>query len=353
MDSTLSKALASDDEPSGGGFGPGWDALFDGGYLFIPSPPGDGGTVAEAVAVLEQAGRHAIRGPVAENGMLAGWALEESRLPIPMTPMTFAPAPNVELVDNTLTGEVRRVPWASKVERIVILVESPAGLCVASVDPRDAAVVPGANLAREDRDTVTFDRTAAIVGSLPTDITADDVQLRAALTRAALMTGAAARAVEMTIQYTGDRAQFGRSISKFQAVQAHLVKAAQHVRAAQVATRSAALAMTSAPANCFIEVAAAKIVASNAAGVIAAATHQATGAMGMTKDYRLGHLTLRLWSWRDEYGSESWWSRRLGHEVIDAGADKMWPIISGAPETSRLAVPPSTERAVLEQRTGL
>jgi acyl-CoA dehydrogenase len=49
----------------------------------------------------------------------------------------------------------------------------------------------------------------------------------------------------------------------------------------------------------------------------------------MTKEYELGHLTLRLWSWRDEYGSETSWSRRLGEQVVAAGPDALWPLIAG------------------------
>jgi acyl-CoA dehydrogenase len=70
------------------------------------------------------------------------------------------------------------------------------------------------------------------------------------------------------------------------------------------------------------------VVAGQAATVAAAASHQAHGAMGMTREYELGQLTRRLWSWRDEYGSERYWSRTLGRQLIDAGADGLWPAIA-------------------------
>lgn len=319
---TVSPVLAKAGELPGGCFGPGWDVLFDGGYLFAPSDPGEGGTLAEALAVLEEAGRHAVRGPVAEHGILAGWLLDRSGLPTPAGPLTYAPAPDVRHEGGRLAGTVRRVPWAQDVDRIVLFLE---GSLAASLDPRDAKIVAGNNLAGERRDTVVLDGAPALIA----EVTADDLYARAALTRAALMIGAAARAVELTLRYTRERVQFGQPIGRFQAVQAHLVRAAEQVRAAQVATRSAALAMTFTPVSCFAEAAAAKIVSSQAAGLVAAATHQATGAIGMTKEYELGHLTLRLWSWRDEYGAESWWSRRLGEQVVAAGADVTWPLIAG------------------------
>lgn len=329
VSSLLAKGGTRDGEVSDTDFGPEWDALFEGGYLFVPSDRHDSGSLAEALAVVEEAGRHAVRGPVAENGILAGWLLDQSNLPVPVEPLTYAPAPRVRMDRGRLTGTVHRVPWAQDVDRIVLLLELPDGPVVASLDPHEATIVAGRNLAGERRDTVVLDGAAALIRELPLPATAEELHARAALTRAALMTGAAARAVELTLQYTKERVQFGRPVIRFQPVQAHLVRAAQHVRAAQVATRSAALAMTFSPDGRSTEAAAAKIVSSHAAGLIAAATHQATGAIGMTKEYELGHLTLRLWSWRDECGSEIFWSRRLGESVLAAGADAIWPLIAG------------------------
>ena len=83
-----------------------------------------------------------------------------------------------------------------------------------------------------------------------------------------------------------------------------------------------------APARPGVDVAAAKSVASEAAGIIAAAAHQATGAMGMTREYELGRLTRRLWSWREEYGGERTWTTRLGALLAEEGARQLWPTIA-------------------------
>jgi acyl-CoA dehydrogenase len=48
----------------------------------------------------------------------------------------------------------------------------------------------------------------------------------------------------------------------------------------------------------------------------------------MTKEYELGQLSRRLWSWRDEFGGERSWSRELGRQLADDGADALWPHIS-------------------------
>ena len=38
--------------------------------------------------------------------------------------------------------------------------------------------------------------------------------------------------------------------------------------------------------------------------------------------------TMRLWSWRDQFGSESHWAVRLGEHVAAAGADELWPMVT-------------------------
>ena len=72
------------------------------------------------------------------------------------------------------------------------------------------------------------------------------------------------------------------------------------------------------------EVATAKIRAGESAGLAASIGHQVHGAIGFTDEYSLHYITRRLWSWRSEYGSESYWERRIGKEVIDAGAYNLW-----------------------------
>ena len=62
----------------------------------------------------------------------------------------------------------------------------------------------------------------------------------------------------------------------------------------------------------------------------AAIAHQVHGAIGFTQEHSLHHLTRRLWSWRDEFGNDAEWSRRLGHAAIAAGADGLWPMITAA-----------------------
>jgi acyl-CoA dehydrogenase len=61
---------------------------------------------------------------------------------------------------------------------------------------------------------------------------------------------------------------------------------------------------------------------------VAAACHQVHGAIGFTQEHVLHYFTRRLWSWRDEFGSEAWWNRRLGTIACSQGADAFWPAVT-------------------------
>jgi acyl-CoA dehydrogenase len=320
-----------------------WAGLAEGGFPWISVPEergGVGGTVAEACAVLEQVGRYAAPLPLAETGLLAGWMSASAGLDVPAGPVTTAPtarsvdAPATVTVQRTssgwaASGRAARVPWAREANRVVLLADSPDGLQVISLDPATARIEPGVNLAGEPRDTVHLDDVAVdAVAAAPAGVDHDALLLRGALSRAALIAGAAGRVLDITVTYTNERRQFGRPVARFQAVAAHLVKLAEQTEAVRMAARVAAANGGTASGPWFLDVAAAKTVASEAAGLVAAAAHQATGAMGMTREYELGQLTRRLWSWREEYGGELLWSTRLGAALADAGADALWPAIA-------------------------
>lgn len=325
-----------------------WAAVADGGYPWVSVPegsPGDaagvavGGSVAEACAVLEQVGRYAAPLPVAETGLLGGWLLAAAGLPVPPGPVSTAPTAGWSVETRasvsirrthagwTATGVIRRVPWARAASRIVLLADSPDGPHVIAADPATLRIEPGANLAGEPRDAVYLDDVpVGEAAPAPDGVDHDALLLRGALSRAALIAGAAGRILDITVAYTGAREQFGRPVARFQAVAAHLVRLAEQTEAVRMAARAAAA--NAHPDPGFLDVAAAASVAGESAGLISAAAHQATGAMGMTREYELGQLTRRLWAWREEYGGERLWSTRLGAALIDDGADALWPTVA-------------------------
>jgi len=142
------------------------------------------------------------------------------------------------------------------------------------------------------------------------------------------MAGALEAALALSTRYANDRVQFGRPIAKFQAVQQQMALLAEQAAAASVAVESAAIVVAADRPSAALAIAAAKIRAGEAAGKVAEIAHQVHGAIGFTHEHSLHRLSRRLWSWRDEFGTEALWSRELGRAVIAAGAAALWPTIT-------------------------
>ena len=286
-----------------------WDALSASGYSELAGiEPGD------ALAVLRVAGEHAAPVPLAE-ATLAGWLLGEA-IEGPVSVLAPSGAGELSLEDGLLSGTARRVPWGRAVDRVVAVIDGQAVLIRTAVA---TSLERRTNLAGEPRDTLVFDRAPVERAKPP----ACELMERGALTRVALMAGALGAMARLTVRYAAERRQFGRPIAGFQAVQQHLVSLAQDASLVAMAAERAARART------FFEIAAAKQLASRAALTATRAAHQVHGAMGMTQEYPLHHLSRRLWAWRSEYGDEQLWAGRLGAAVARAGADSLYPAIAG------------------------
>ena len=320
-----------------------WAALEDAGLTLVSVPEesgGSGGTVEDAATVLHLAGRHAVSVPLAETGLLAGWALSGSGLQVPEGPLTVAPVHPDERLELRregggwrLSGLARCVPWARMAARLVIVGDSGEGPLVALVDPRGCGLSPGENLAGEPRDDIVFD--GASVGEVaPAGAGVDEeaIFLRGALARLVLMAGALERILELSVRHAGEREQFGRPIGRFQAIQQHLALLAGEVAAAKAAASATveATAHAEIPADAAFEIAAAKARVGEAAGTAAGIAHQVHGAIGFTERHPLRHSTLRLWSWRDEFGTEAEWAARLGGMVAKRGSEVLWPAITSS-----------------------
>ena len=251
-----------------------------------------------------------------------------------MGPLTVAPVREGDVLSATregalwrIDGTATRVPWARQCGTIAVLAESDGKSVVALVAAADCAIKDGHNVAGEPRDEVVFSRTKALQAGV-SPISAGAMRALGAVMRSAQIAGALQSVLATSVQYASERVQFGRPIGRFQAVQQNLAvlagQAAAATAAAEAAIEAAAHNLDS-PA-----VAAAKIRAGEAAGIGAAIAHQVHGAMGFTQEHRLHYSTRRLWSWRDEFGNEAYWARRLGGEVAAAGADRLWHGITAA-----------------------
>jgi len=298
---------------------------------------GAGGALSDAAAVLRIAGRYTAPVPLAETGVLAAWMLAASGIAIPGGALAAGPARDADHVTAghnggrwELSGTFARVPWARVASRLVLLAEGPDGLIVACVDPGRCRITPGANLAGEPRDDVVLDRVVAEAAApAGPGVDRETLKLRGALARSLMMAGALERSLELSVQYAQQRAQFGRKIGQFQAIQQELARFGGETAVAIAAALSAAGVMERG-GDALLAVASAKIRTADAAREGALIAHQVHGAIGVTNEYALHHATLRLWAWREEFGNEAQWAMRLGARTQQHGPDPFWSDLTAA-----------------------
>ncbi|MCC7282799.1 MAG: acyl-CoA dehydrogenase family protein [Acetobacteraceae bacterium] len=297
---------------------------------------GFGMPAAEALSILRIAGKHAVPLPLAET-MAACWLLAGAGLGIPEGPLSIAPAAKGAALTLSrrgtswhLGGTAPRIPWGRDAVAVAVLAEHQGTAMVASVAQGAFTVTPGANLAREPRDTLTFDATLAADAVAPAAPGTDGPALHAlgAAMRSLQMAGAMAALLDMTTRYALDRTQFGKPIGKFQAIQHSLAILGSHQAAAGAAATGAAEAVGDGLR--WFPIAVAKVRTGEAAGLCAGLAHQVHGAIGFTYEHTLHFLTKRLLSWRNEFGNEAEWSLRLGHHLAAAGPDRLWSEITAA-----------------------
>lgn len=283
--------------------------------LLVPEENGGfGGSWTDAFAVLRLAGYHAVPLPVGET-IVATWLLSRSGLELPDGLATIAQQAEGKLTDRRFTGTLTNVPWGREAVVVVTMLDGK----LLRLTRADGTVETHQSLADEPRDTLRF--IDAAVTEAPTD--ADLTQL-GALIRSAQIAGAMDAALAQSIAYANERVQFGKPIGKFQALQQNLAVFAEEAAAVNCAGQAAFAAAGKYDGAADFEVAAAKLRANMAIGIGTSTAHQVHGAIGFTKEYSLHPLTRRLWSWRSEFGSDRYWSAKLGAKVTAAGADAFW-----------------------------
>ena len=310
-----------------------WDGLEDLGLVRALLPEEAQGSALEfddVMAVLRRCAYHAVPLPLGET-MLAGRLLLAAGLQVPRGPITVVPpgreplAIRIEGASARVSGSAVRVPWANTCAHAVVVGHAESGPVIGVVATGGCVTAVQRNLAGEPRcDMHWTDAPLLSMAPFPGDI--ERLRAEGALVRSVQMAGALERILAYSLQYASERVQFGKPIGKFQAVQHMLALLAGHSAAAGAAADMAVEASTG-EADGFA-VAVAKSRTGEAAGKGAEIAHQVHGAMGFTHEHNLHHCTRRLWSWREEFGNESFWQERLGRQVAAAGPQALWPTIT-------------------------
>jgi acyl-CoA dehydrogenase len=292
---------------------------------------GSGLEFEDAMLALRRSAYHGAPVPLAET-MLAGRLLAAAGLTVPQGALTVAPvqtSDRLRFAQNaagaTLSGAAHRVPWGNLCTHAVVAGELDGKGMVGLVSTSGATRNVEKNLAGEPRVLLNFDATPLIALAALKDA-GTRLEAEGALYRSVQMAGALERTLEYSLQHANERVQFGRSIAKFQAIQHMLAVLAGQAAASSAAADAAVEVSGLAPDEFAVSVA--KSRTGEAAGKGAEIAHQVHGAMGYTREHNLHYSTRRLWSWRDEFGNETYWQCRLGRAVAAQGADALWPMLS-------------------------
>jgi acyl-CoA dehydrogenase len=277
------------------------------------------------LALLRLAGSHAVPVPLAETALANLLLSAAGGTPKP-GPATLALG-DLRFSGGRLTGKADRVPFAPVADRFVAVV----GNALAIVAKANAKVEAKPTHAGEPYGAVSFDN-AATEFSGASAVSAERALELAAVMRAMQMAGAADKVLATAVEYSKQRVQFGRPISTFQAIQHMLAELASCVAATIAAAEAAARDADEGGLKDggSFSIAAAKSQASEFAQRIAAISHQSMGAMGFTHEHILHHYTRRLWVWRRDFGSETFWGAKIGAAYAKAGPQALWEGLSGS-----------------------
>lgn len=304
-----------------------WQLIEDLGFphaLVRESAGGSGLAWSDVYPLVMACGQHGLPLPLPET-MLAAWLLDQTGLAVPSGALSIVDSTGGAGVQAThtpqgwqLDGALPLVPWGRYTRHAVLEVRVDDVLHLALVEITGLPRRDDLNLAREPRDTIDMRATPAIaVAPIPQALGESPIRLYGAMLRCAQMAGAMERLVQQSIQYAGDRSQFGKAIGKFQAIQQQL--AVLGCESAATAAGAAFAFDQAGGAAASFAIAAAKARAGEAAGKAASIAHAVHGAIGFTYEHSLHFMTRRLWSWRSEFGHHGWWSRRIGAAICTSG----------------------------------
>ena len=319
-----------------------WTLTTDNGFthaLCAEAAGGIGATWDEAWPLLRAIGYWQVPLPLAET-MIATLLLSAARADLPIGPIALVDetaSSECNAAHTRVSGRFDNIAWARHCR--TALIGRPDGrLLLVDLTPsgaRQSSVViePKSNHAGLAADTVRL-ADATIIDRIENPFAALAQPLRhlGALVRSAMMVGALERLLDESVRYANDRVQFGKPIGKYQAIQQSLAVLAGDVTSARVAALVAAmdspsLASPDCKAGAF-SIAVAKVRCGEAATRATSIAHQVHGAIGFTREHSLHFATRRLWAWRTEFGTDSWWAERLGRAAIAAGSDGFWPSLT-------------------------
>lgn len=318
-----------------------WQLIEDTGLSTAAGADSDSPTFADVYSIFHAVGYWQAPVPLLET-VVANYFMAKAGIDAPSGMVTVAthvqiqPSMVYHLDDAWhIDGIVTHVPWGRSAQWLLSATPDSSAMALFRLEDSSIPIETDRNLADEPRDTLSFHKMSSVATAHANEIAHPHALLvHMALAKSIAMAGALECCLDRTLTYVTERVQFGRPLAKFQAIQHALAEMAGLVAAARMATRVAADSAeclhkdpNSWQQFCF-DTAVAKVRAGEAATKSMWIAHQLHGAIGYTQEHPLHFATKRLLSWRSEYGSDTWWAKRLGHAAIKIGAKDFWPALT-------------------------
>ncbi|MDP6099916.1 MAG: acyl-CoA dehydrogenase family protein [Dehalococcoidia bacterium] len=318
------KTLVREMEEDEKGYSPElWAKMAEQGWTGLPFPEKYGGvgySFLDLAVLLEEMGRACLPGPYFSTVVLAGGAIMEagseeqkqkllgeiSEGKLIATLALTEPSASYKANDiqvtaaaegggHVINGTKLFVPDANVADVMVVVArtggQGAEGLTLFLVDPKASGVsiTQLKTIASDKLCEVTFDKVKvgqdAVLGEVGKGWPmVETVLQKAAVAKCAEMVGGAQQVLEMTVNYSKERVQFGRPIGSFQAIQHHCANMAIDVDGSRFISYQAAW-MLSEGMPSTKEVAMAKSWTSDAYRRLTALGHQVHGGIGFTKDH--------------------------------------------------------------------
>jgi len=147
-----------------------------------------------------------------------------------------------------------------------------------------------------------------------------DAMNRGALGSAAQALGLTQRMIDISVQYTSERNQFGKPIGSFQAVKHLMSNIAVRLEYAKAPVARAAYAISEGQASAAQNVSHAKLVACEAGNLAAKNCVQVHGAMGYTWEVDLHIFMKKAWALSNTWGDAGYHKTRVADAIFAPGA---------------------------------
>jgi alkylation response protein AidB-like acyl-CoA dehydrogenase len=220
-----------------------------------------------------------------------------------------------------ISGTKLFVPDANVADYMLVAAKTGKGITLFIVDGKSTGISTTVlkTIANDKLCEVAFDKVKVpkdnILGKLDQGWTEiEKIIQRAAVGKCCEMTGCIQQALDMTVEYSKDRKQYGHPIGSFQVLQHYMADMATDVDGTRLSAYQAAW-MLSEGLPCTQEVAIAKAWAGEACQRVMALAHQIHGAIGVTIDHDLQYYTRRAKAAEVTFGDAKFYREVVAQEM--------------------------------------